>query len=280
MKAIICRGLPGSGKSTWAKNFCENNPDYIRVNRDDIRNMRGKYWLPKDEDLVTKIHIAIIDQAILAKKNVVIDDTNLNDERYKTLSLFLEAHGYTVEEKHFDLTPEKCIENDLKRPNSVGAKVIWDMYDRYIIDRDPVVYEAGLPDAVIFDIDGTIALNNGRSPYDYSKVGEDLVNEPIKELLLLYKKSGKLIIIFSGRDGVCAEATVDWLSRHEIPFDFLGMRDAGDKRKDNIVKRELFDKNVRGKYNISVVVDDRDRVVRSWRKELGLTCLQVNYGDF
>jgi hypothetical protein len=58
------------------------------------------------------------------------------------------------------------------------------------------------------------------------------------------------------------------------------MRAEKDNRKDSIIKRELFDKHIRDKYHVDFVLDDRDQVVRMWRRELGLTCLQVNYGNF
>lgn len=37
LELIILRGLPGSGKTTWAKAFAQDEPWYHRVNRDDLR---------------------------------------------------------------------------------------------------------------------------------------------------------------------------------------------------------------------------------------------------
>lgn len=43
-KIIICRGIQGSGKSTWAKQWCHEDPEHrVRFNNDDIRNMLGDY---------------------------------------------------------------------------------------------------------------------------------------------------------------------------------------------------------------------------------------------
>jgi hypothetical protein len=58
------------------------------------------------------------------------------------------------------------------------------------------------------------------------------------------------------------------------------MRPAKDYRRDAIIKKEIFDREVAGKYYIEFVLDDRDQVVEMWRKERKLTCFQVNYGAF
>ena len=43
-KIILTRGIPASGKSTWAKQKALKNPEHsVRINRDDLRNMSGKY---------------------------------------------------------------------------------------------------------------------------------------------------------------------------------------------------------------------------------------------
>jgi hypothetical protein len=57
------------------------------------------------------------------------------------------------------------------------------------------------------------------------------------------------------------------------------MRKEGDVRKDAIVKGEIYEKNINGKYNVLFVLDDRNQMVEMWRG-LGLTCLQVADGDF
>ncbi len=40
-----------------------------------------------------------------------------------------------------------------------------------------------LPKAIIVDIDGTLAERVNRSPYDWSKVGEDRVKKPIRDIV-------------------------------------------------------------------------------------------------
>jgi hypothetical protein len=57
------------------------------------------------------------------------------------------------------------------------------------------------------------------------------------------------------------------------------MRQTDDNRKDSIIKEEIYDAHIRGKYNVLFVLDDRDQVVQMWRS-LGLTVLQCNEGDF
>ena len=57
------------------------------------------------------------------------------------------------------------------------------------------------------------------------------------------------------------------------------MRRTKDFRKDAIVKTELFDAHIRGRYEVLFVLDDRNQVVEMWRV-MGLPCLQVAAGDF
>lgn len=160
-------------------------------------------------------------------------------------------------------------------------------YDnRFILNQDK-----SLPKCVIVDIDGTTSLINGRNPFDDSKIHTDLPNNPviglIKRFSQLYaydfmNSDGQInnkIIFMSGRMDKCRQETVQWLTSHEIPFDHLYMRKTNDYRSDSIVKKELYEEHIKGKYYVESVFDDRDSVVKTWR-ELGLLCCQVYYGNF
>lgn len=134
---------------------------------------------------------------------------------------------------------------------------------------------------VICDIDGTLAKMNGRSPYDWMRVKEDKVNEPVKYLLnaLGFKFE---IILFSGRDEVCRKLTEEWLIDNAILYSGkLYMRPKGNNQDDRIVKRAMYEEHIvkTGK-KVIFVLDDRNKVVDMWRKDLGLACFQVDYGDF
>lgn len=129
---------------------------------------------------------------------------------------------------------------------------------------------------ILCDIDGTLAHHSERSPYDWKRVGEDTVDDVVADILEKYPH----VVLISGRDGSCEAETVQWLGENNINYDLLIMRTPGDNRKDSIVKRELYDKFIKGTYQVLFVLDDRQQVVDMWRNELGLKCLQVAEGNF
>ena len=65
-----------------------------------------------------------------------------------------------------------------------------------------------------------------------------------------------------------------------MPFDKIFMRKTGDKRKDSIVKKEIYENNILNRYNVTVWLDDRNQVVNMLRDDLNLNVWQVNNGDF
>jgi hypothetical protein len=143
----------------------------------------------------------------------------------------------------------------------------------------PYVPDTSLPRAVIFDIDGTLAHMNGRSPYDPSKYHEDTVDDLLRDLIWHYDDAGWQIILLSGRDDTYRDTTQQWLWRNGVPTFPLYMRPSEDKRSDDIVKSELFDEHVAPFYYVTHVFDDRDRVVKMWRAK-GVICYQVADGNF
>ncbi len=291
----ITRGLPGSGKTTWAR----QQGGHVRVNRDELRRMLhgGPLHTGWAEVQVTLAQRAQVTALLRAGLNVICDDTNLRARVVRELAELGRFAGASVVVEDFTRVPvEVCVERDALRPEPerVGEDVIRGMWQRYLAGRRlplpvpdlmpvaPAHYQppAGMPEAFLVDIDGTVAVMGGRNPYDESRVSEDRPNEPVIRVVRALHAAGYRIVFCSGRTDGCREATAAWLAEHVgVPYEALHMRVAGDRRPDSIVKAEIFDKHVRHAYRIVGVLDDRAQVVRMWRG-LGLTVLQVAEGDF
>ncbi|WP_204102908.1 MULTISPECIES: AAA family ATPase [Spirulina sp. CCY15215] len=280
-KVLVLIGLPASGKSSYAKELLLENPGrWVRTNKDLLREMaHASYWSPKNEKFILKLRDQIILMALEAGKHVIVDDTNFGHHVEYIKELVKGKALVEVNDSFLEVPVEECIRRDLERPRSVGKEVIMKMYNRYIRtrpqvpDRDP-----NLPDAIIVDMDGTLAIMGDRSPYDVSKCGEDLPNPPVLETVLKWQKD-TTIIILSGRTDDGQAQTEEWLKRYGVKYRAIYMRKTGDQRKDSIIKEEIYRQNIEGKYNIRFILDDRNQVVEMWRS-LGLTVFQVAEGDF
>ena len=291
-KILILRGLPASGKSTYARSLLTQNPHiWKRLNKDELRAMLdNSVHSSSNEKFVVRVRDFMLVEALKEGKNVIIDDTNLSEktvERIKqVVQKYMKDSGETVdiEIKDMETSLEECLERDKKREKKVGENVIMKMYKQHILkdERGPHYQEQDdtLPAAILCDLDGTLAIIHDRSPFDAKRCETDLLNIPIAEILKTYYQKGVKIILISGRDDNARIQTMNWLSYNKIPYNALYMRTSSDMRKDAIVKKELYLKHIKEQFYVQFVLDDRNQVVDLWRLELGLPCLQVNYGDF
>jgi predicted kinase len=276
-RVVICKGLPASGKSTWAREYVREHPSTTkRINKDDLRAMLDdSHHTKTNEKFVEQARDLLILSALDAGKHVIVDDTNLAPRHGRHIKTLVKGRA-TVEVKWFHIDVEEAIRRDLNRPRSVGEAVIRGMWRDHIAPR-LVQYETdpALPTAVIVDLDGTLALMVARGPYDTGKCESDELNPVVHSIIVHHQH----VLLMSGRDEKFRPETERWLAANNVNYDALHMRAQGDVRKDSIVKQELFEAHVRGKWNVSFVLDDRQQVVDMWR-DLGLTCLQVAPGDF
>lgn len=280
-KVILLKGLPASGKSTWAKETLRQHPGaYKRINKDDLREMLdGGHWSKGNEQFVLRQRDALILAALAEGRHVIVDDTNLHPKHETHIRALVKGQA-EVEVKFFEADVEECVKRDAARANPVGAKTIRQTHRQFLAPKaDVYVPDPALPPAVICDLDGTLALLNGRSPYDASRCEEDVLNAVVAGILSSLVDPRPAVLLVSGREDRHRAQTERWLARHGIAYDELHMRPAGDSRRDAIVKREIFDREIRPRFRVQFVLDDRDQVVEMWRG-LGLTCLQVAEGDF
>lgn len=136
-RVIILRGLPGSGKTTWAREFIKHRPWYRRVSRDALREMFafGCYDYT-DEKLIRKVQCQLIRDLLREGSHIIVDNTNLRERDVKEIKgasvVYWEGESYlSVRVLEFHTPLEECIRRDALRPRPVGAERIREMAERY-----------------------------------------------------------------------------------------------------------------------------------------------------
>ena len=298
-KLILTRGIQGSGKSTWARQWVEEDPiNRVRINNDDIRNMLGKYWVTEREPLVSEIKQSIVTNAMSRGYDIVVDNMNLNPKEVKFWQDIVKHNNevnpiskylYEIEFKNFFISLEECIRRDAMRPNPIGEKVIRDTWRRYkhFIQTTLVeeyvnnlrAWDIGKPTCVVVDMDSTLCFNTTKRPWYGEGAAKGMINDVpngyVCDVISELQKSYP-IILATGRDTSQEEVTKQWLLDHEINVSEFYFRKEGDYRKGVEVKREQIE-DIMKNYNILVIFDDCEPIVQMYR-DMGLTVLQPNKG--
>lgn len=300
-------GISGSGKTTLAHKMArEMKTNAVIVSRDSLREMLfgyvpstiGHYYRLGADDRnicerrVTDLQDQIVKAQLQGDVNVILDNTHL---KLKYINQ-VKAYGVPVNFIKVDCALEDAVERDLCRSLSYGRTVGHEVikqqekdfkqlctafdFARYEpVPVEPIVQNDDLPGAYIFDIDGTLAINKGRSPFDWKRVGEDDENTNVACTAKVFNLFTDVeILIVSGRDEVCRPETEEWLSKYNIKCKKLYMRKAGDNRKDSIVKEEFWREIVKENYIIGMF-DDRLQVINHARA-LGFTVFDVASNTF
>jgi predicted kinase len=309
-KLIVLVGISNSGKSTYAAELVQDNPgEYLRVNRDDIRQLLygytdqtiNEYYLREDfnrmEREVTRFEDTLIYEGIEMGKTVIVDATHLQRkyiERFKYWNV-------PTELKFFPINLDNAVFRDVNRARQVGRDIMTKQSRQFnsLLDNlleDPLDFtpfkldnnQKNLP-CVVFDIDGCLAHKNERNPFDWKRVGEDEVDSNMSDMAgiveLAHRAIQKVIpggalvtVIATGRDEVCETETKQWLNNHEIHYDDIHMRKRGDNRPDWVVKQEMAQK-ICEDFHIIGWFDDRLQVTRRLRA-IGVKVFNVEHNNF
>lgn len=133
-------------------------------------------------------------------------------------------------------------------------------------------------EAIIVDLDGTVAFSTNRGWYEEEKCATDEPNLPVIRVIQHFiKYDTEVAVLFvSGRKDIAREQSRSWIFKHiynegdfghHIKDIKLYMRKSDDVRDDAIVKEEIYFEHILPQYCVIGVWDDRPKVVRNcWRK--------------
>lgn len=143
LEVIVLRGVPGSGKTTWAKEFIKDKPWFKRICRDDLRQMldNGVYSTNK-EKLIRTLRGVVMRACLEEGYSVVIDDTNLDYRDINKIRDYAEVYSHVIGVSRYVAVPlrvidfetplEVCIERDAQRPNPVGEARIRELHEKHL----------------------------------------------------------------------------------------------------------------------------------------------------
>ena len=136
-RLLITRGLPASGKTTFARTL---QPYVVRVNRDDLRRLLHgrRLFTPWAEGQVTVVQRAMVETLLGARADVIVDDTNLPARTVREWAELAARHHADFEVHDFtDVALQECLRRDAGRPEEerVGETAIRSMWDRFLRDR-------------------------------------------------------------------------------------------------------------------------------------------------
>lgn len=278
-KLLMMKGLPASGKSTWAKEYMDNTENCARINFDLLREMLHFGVHSNGREKMVKQVARATAKALFdgGARVVIMDNTGLSKSQIDLCNqIAMDNMADVVVEDFTGVDVEICIQRDFKRgEKAVGEKVIRKFWNDYL--RKPnghAGHDLALPQCVIVDLDGTVFDHgNERSPYDGDKVYNDEVRNHVATVVRLLAADGYKVVFVSGREdiGKCRSETIRCIYDKLVGIsDYeLYMRNSGDHRKDYVVKAELYDKCIKGRYDVFAIMDDRASVVERCWDELG-----------
>jgi phosphoglycolate phosphatase-like HAD superfamily hydrolase len=134
-----------------------------------------------------------------------------------------------------------------------------------------------MPDAVIFDLDGTLCdtsaivhLVEGDEkdfPAFHAASAGCPPNADVVEAARAQAADGRAILVVTSREFIWRDLTLDWLVKHDIPYTALHMRIVGDYRKDVVVKGEILQQITKDGWTVLAAWDDEDEIVDLWREQ-------------
>lgn len=289
---ILARGLPASGKTTFAQKWQSESPHRTRVSRDDLRmKLFGEWYFSEDRALkekkVTEFQHAITKRALSLGHSVIVDDTNLNPKVFRTFEMIASQFSIKISNVDFPVSVEESIARQIGRDKPVPKEAIKMMATKYLGPNNefhlfpgsypvkPLIHPDSREATIAFDADGTlvdvsdiVSLVKGKyKDFDlfHRKSLWSPPNQEVLELAYEAQDRGFKVIVVTAREERYRDVTQAWMDKFNVPYDNIFMRQSNDRRPDYVVKNEMF-AHINGLYDIVHFVDDRKDIANVWKE--------------
>jgi predicted kinase len=285
----ILRGIPASGKSTYAQQWVMEDPqNRVRINRDDIREaLTGSASNHTQEKRVTQLTEELTERALKAGKDVMSDNTNTNTKFLPKTIKMAKRLGADVKHKDFPITVKEALRRNANRERKVPEEVIHRMYNNLGPNGEfpvfpgsyptkPVVMPKNRKSVILVDMDGTLNDVRGvrhyiadpkRKDFDsFHRMSEfEPANDEVVDMIKDAHAAGFGVLVTTARSEPYRETTQKWLDDHNIPYENIFMRPEGDFRSDYEVKKDMF-QEITKHYDVVRAVDDNPQAIQAWRE--------------
>lgn len=134
-KLLVLRGLPASGKSTYARELLASSPagSAIRINNDELSAMMFGTSFGGGRNtavLLGKLRAEMVQIAFRSGFSLVImDNTNLTETGLNSLRKLADVAGadFELDDRFLSVPLYECLERNAKRENPVPHSVIIEM---------------------------------------------------------------------------------------------------------------------------------------------------------
>lgn len=133
----VMRGLPGSGKSTQARELSARIGAEV-VNRDALRlALLGSYWtgVPEDEAMVSFYERSLVSDNLSKGRSVIVDATHVSFASVRAWEPYAQKYGARIEVIDVDTSADICVTRNKVRERRgerfVSEEVIRDMAEKF-----------------------------------------------------------------------------------------------------------------------------------------------------
>ena len=264
-KLIMLKGLPASGKTTWAMKQLEQG-NFFRISLKDIEQTMTEKNSKKKISNALRIRNDLLENILKNKLgNVILDDYNLSLISQRAIEKMCSKHGYDFEVKSFlDVPINECIKRDLKRKNSVGSKRIQKLYNQYLaLDfQRNLESDWSKKRCLIINLDTLPRLE----PSYFITMLIDAINATYGDFYVD-------MIILSNEHQKRRQELVNWLEKHLIDINHIIMKDDNDYSSSSDFKKAKM-KEIEEKYAVLGIIET-DEVMCNFWESLGYNVMKM-----